>query len=489
MNVTHQTETRIKLHNTAFIVLFLTVIGLLAYLSERYNYEADWTQHKRHTLSAASAALLATIDHPIKLSIYATEDDTLRQPLNDLIQRYVREKPSIVVQYINPELEPELARTLGIQVNGEMIIELSGRSENILHVTEHEITNALQRLARSEERWLLFTTGHGERNAEGNANHDLGAWGKQLQTKGIRLRAYNLTDNPVIPQNVAALVIASPQLDFLPGEVEILKQYIAGGGNVLWLAEPDALHNLSPLADTLELEFKAGTIVDPNTQLLGIQDPRFSLVSEYPQHPITTTLNALTLYPQARGLSIRQTDTEIWEHKVLLQTQSRSWSETGTLSGSLSFDPDTDIAGPLVIGVAITRTINQHITQTTALNANAAPDNTTPDNTNGNNKASKTEKNESKTNTKQQRIVVIGDGDFLSNTYLGNGGNLQLGLGLVNWLTHDDRFVTIPSNTRADVSLELTRNGQIAIALGFLVIIPLLLAGSGFMIWFKRRQC
>jgi len=467
MNVTKQIRTRIKLHNTTFIVLFVSIIGLLAYLSERHFYEADWTQHKRHTLTAASTALLATIDHPIKISVYATEDDEIRKPIDDMLQRYLREKPSIAIEYINPELEPALMRDLGIQVNGEIVVELSGRSEHIQQASEYEITNTLQRLARSDERWLLFAEGHGERKAEGNANHDLGEWSKQLQAKGIKLRAFSIADNPVIPHNIAALVIASPQLDFLAGEVDILKQYIANGGNLLWFAEPGSLHNLAPLAEALEIDFQGGTIIDPNTLLLGIQDPRFSLVSEYPRHAITAQLDAQTLYPQARGLSIRRTKTDTWKHAAVLQTQPRSWSETGQLSGSLNFDADSDIPGPLVVGVAITRTVD------TNKNPDGEPEN---------------EINTNDQHLKEQRIMVIGDGDFLSNAYMGNGGNLQLGLSMVNWLSHDDRFISIPSSTRTDLNLELSRSAQITIAFGFLVIIPLLLGGSGFMIWLRRRR-
>jgi len=44
--------------------------------------------------------------------------------------------------------------------------------------------------------------------------------------------------------------------------------------------------------------------------------------------------------------------------------------------------------------------------------------------------------------TTQQRIVVVGDGDFLSNAYLGNVGNLDMGLKMVSWLIHEDRLST-----------------------------------------------
>ena len=78
--------------------------------------------------------------------------------------------------------------------------------------------------------------------------------------------------------------------------------------------------------------------------------------------------------------------------------------------------------------------------------------------------------------------------DFLSNTYLGNGGNLKLGLNIVNWLAHDDRFISIPAKTSPDLSIELTSTAKATIAFGFLILLPLLLGGTGTVIWLRRRK-
>ncbi|WP_455218855.1 GldG family protein, partial [Kaarinaea lacus] len=300
--------------------------------------------------------------------------------------------------------------------------------------------------------------GHGERKPEGIANHDMGDWGKQLQAKGIKIRSLNLADTPVVPRNTAALVIASPQLDYLPGEIKAIQQYIEEGGNLLWLVEPDRIYQLQAIAELLDLEFLHGIIVDPNTQLLGINDPRFAIVSQYSQHPLTGDFTAVTIFPQARGIKINPTDK--WQHSVILQTTPRSWSETGELAGQIEFNKDSDIPGPLMIGVAITREIDTSLTD-------AAQD---PE------------------ARKKQRIVVIGDGDFLSNTYLGNGGNFKLGLNIANWLAHDDRFIAIPARSSPDLDIALTSTAKAILAFGFLILLPLLLGATGTLIWLKRRK-
>ncbi len=82
----------------------------------------------------------------------------------------------------------------------------------------------------------------------------------------------------------------------------------------------------------------------------------------------------------------------------------------------------------------------------------------------------------------------LGDSDFLSNAFLGNGGNVDLGLNLFNWLNHDDQFITITARTASDVNLELGRAAQAIIGFGFLFGLPLLLLATGAGIWWRRRN-
>ena len=398
--------------------------------------------------------------------MFASENEAVRGPIIDLIKRYQRVYADIDVQWINPELEPALVRELGISEDGTAVIHYGERSEKLTQHNESVYSNAIQRLTRGEERWLVFLTGHGERNPLGQANHDLGEWGKRLKTKGIKLQPLNLTEQANIPDNAAALVIASPQVDFLSGEVDIVRNYIAKGGNLLWLIEPGSLHQLQPLADLMEINFFPGTIVDASTQLVGIEDPRIALVSQYPEHQLTQHFDVLTLFPQARAIFVNndgraddQGNDGGWNKQPFLLTMPRSWVETGELSGQIEFDKDSDIKGPLVIGLTLTRTL-------------PATTGAEMDNTVG----------------KQQRIVIVGDGDFLSNTYVGNGGNMDLGVQIANWLSHDDQLLNIPVKASGDVSFQLSQTMQIFIAFGFLVAIPLTLAASGFGIWWQRRK-
>ena len=87
---------------------------------------------------------------------------------------------------------------------------------------------------------------------------------------------------------------------------------------------------------------------------------------------------------------------------------------------------------------------------------------------------------------REQRVVITGDGDFLANSYLGNGGNLQLGMNMVNWLTSNDEFINIPTKTAPDVSLSLTQAQASVLAIAFLIVLPAASFGSANPVLFDR---
>ncbi|MDZ4263534.1 MAG: Gldg family protein [Pseudomonadota bacterium] len=463
MKVTVKSRRHIRLQNILFVTLFVGVIGILAWLSTRYHYQADWTANGRNTLSAPSVAVLSEIKAPLKVKVFVTEMGPLKQRIEEVLRRYQRHKADMQLEFINPDTDPDLVRKLAITMNGEMVFEYQGRSEKLAAMDEQSITNVLQRLSRSEERWLVFLEGHGERSPFGQANHDLQTWATELEAKGLKLKGVNLATQPLIPDNTAVLVIAGPQVNYLPGEVTLINEYLHRGGNLLWLADPDGLFGLDAVADQVGVALQPGTIVDPTTQMFAINNPTFAIVGEYGMHPVTKDFNVLTIFPMAAGLTFEPRTG--WQGESFLTTTEKSWSETGVLAGEIDFDASKDIAGPLTIGISATRT---------------------PHDEHG--EHDEIEKSDVESSAREQRVVVIGDGDFLSNAYVGNGGNLNLGMNIINWLSRDDQLLSIPAKTAPDTSLSLSKTDSLIIGFGFLLVLPLLLLLSGLVIWLKRRK-
>jgi ABC-type uncharacterized transport system involved in gliding motility auxiliary subunit len=464
MKINRKTHLEIRLQNLLFSLLFLVAVGLVAWLSTQYSAQFDWTASHRHTLSEASRKVLDLLKAPVSITAYARDNQQVREPIRDLVDRYSRYKRDLSLQFVNPDTQPEKVRQMGIQVDGELVIEYEGRSEKIQEAGETSLTNALQRLATAEERTIVFIEGHGDRSPLGKANHDLQQFADELKRKGFTIAAANLATTPLIPDNTDVLVIAGPRTNLLPGEVKLIEDYLNKGGNLWWLGDPGELHGLEPLAKQLGLRFLSGVVVDASTQLLGIDDPTFALVSDYPPHTITQGFQQMTMFPSAAALD--QMEKSDFEKEPLLATLARSWTELGPIEGKIAYDASKgERQGPLDLGYAITRPI-------------------TPE---PSDKDVEHDKSAARTPS-EQRIVVVGDGDFLSNTYLGNGGNLELGINMVQWLSRGDALINIPAKIAPDRNLQLSAFASGTIAVGFLFVLPVLLIGIGAWVWFKRRS-
>jgi ABC-type uncharacterized transport system involved in gliding motility auxiliary subunit len=442
---------RHAVQNGIFVLLVVALATLLALIAREYRSQWDWTGHGRNTLSSASIEVLGKLDGPVVVTAFATPQDPrlgdLRKLVRDFIARYQRVKPDVKLEFIDPREQPKAAARAGVQVNGELVVEHNGRSERLSTLSELDFTNLLIRLSRPEQRLVMSLEGHGERSLLGAANHDLGDFGKQLATKGMQVATLNLAIAPEVPDNVAVLVIASPQTDLLPSAVDKLMRYLERGGSLLWLLDQEPLHGLEVLAERIGIVVTPGVVVDPDAIERGGR-PVMSVAApgSYGGHPIAAAMRVNTLFPFARAITSSPQDG--WTVTPFVDVAPRGWLETDDLSGRIVFDQGRDTPGPITIAVALERLRDE----------------------------------------RTQRVVVIGSGHFLSNMYLGNGGNLDLGVNAINWLTGDDRLISIQPRSAPDVSLSLSRGWLLAIVLVFLIALPLGLVSTGAWIWWRRRR-
>ncbi|HHJ34370.1 MAG TPA: ABC transporter [Gammaproteobacteria bacterium] len=455
MKLSDKTRLQLTVQKLIFLLLFISCIGMLAWLSDHYSYQFDLTANKRHSLSESSIDLLNILDKKVTVHAYTTDDIT-KKAIIEIINRYQQVKSDFDIRLLNPDIDIEQARLDGIVMNKPyaFVIYYNDRMEPINSLSEQAISNALLRLNRRDNQQLVFLTGHGERELDGDDNRSYSKLKQQLTDMGFNLQTINLLQQP-LPENTKLLVIAAPDKDYLTGEYDTIETYINDGGNLLWLVDPGSLHGLDKLAVSLGLQLQDGVIVDNNESLrktLNIQHPAIIPVTEYFPHSITNTIRYNTLFPMARGISPLTKDKTVnhWQAEALFSSFGKSWSETGSLSEDMVFDSSAgDVAGPITIAVALHRTTG---------------------------------------NIKSQRVAVIGDSDFLSDTYIGAGANLNLGLNFFNWLIGDDDLISVETKASPDTKLELSETQLVIIGFGFFLVIPLLLLMTGFFIWYRRKN-
>lgn len=440
---------QLLLQNGLFVVLLLVMMGLLGSLALQFRTQWDISQNSRNSLSQASLEVLQKLDGPVNVTVYATTQDAqlgdIRKIISDFVAVYQRIKPELVLNFIDPVEQPVLAQEAGVRMNGEMVITFNDRSEHLTTINEQAFTNALMRLARSDQKQVMMLFGHGERKLDGIANRDMGDFGRKLAEAGFKGEALNLASSQEIPANINVLIIASPQADLLAGEVDKLLDYLDQGGNLLWLVDQGSLYGLLPLAEKLGLTFTPGIVVDPQAKRLKAP-ATFALGTIYGQHAITEHFDFITVFPFARQIIINE--NEEWYGVSLVEVAPQGWVETGELGDEIAFDEIEDVAGPVNVAVALDRTLDD----------------------------------------REQRVVVIGSGHFLANAYLGNGGNIDFGINLLNWLTGDEDLITIQPRSTIDSQLMLNESALTMIVIGFLIVLPLLFLMSGLIIWRVRRR-
>jgi ABC-type uncharacterized transport system involved in gliding motility auxiliary subunit len=460
MNINRKLRFQLLVQNSFFVVLFLMLVILLGYLASQYRVAKDITQANRNILTQGSVNVLKQMKEPINITVFATKDDAtggdnFRKGMIDFVARYQREKKNVNLIFVNPSIEPKLAQDAGVKEDGEVVVEYNKRSEHIIPpIAEQEMTNLLVRLSRTNQQAVMYLDGHGERNLLGVKNFDLGEFGKQLEKKGFKFANPDLTIAQSVPSNGSMLVIASPQVDVSEVEAKKIKAYLEAGGNLFWLLDDDNYKGMKEVADYLGLHVSPGIAMDMASAQYGA-DARVSFASLYGEHAITTNFMLRTLFPEAHEVTAQGTDENGWKVSNLIEVAPNGWlaSEKLAKDAKPTFNEKKDKRGPINIGVALERTYGK----------------------------------------KGQRVVVMGNGNFLSNTFITNGGNLDLGVNMVNWLAGDDKLITIQPMPLKDINVTIpdTDSGRMVawtVFHGFQYFIPIGMIIAGFYFWWKRRK-
>lgn len=456
----------LQLKNTAYSVLLLLAAIAIYELVALHPLYWDITRNASNSLSESSADTLKQLHGTLNITMYANSKDAelgdIEQLVRDFIGQYQRYKPDITLTFVDPVKNAEAMRKTEIRNNREMVLEYRGRSEHLTLLNEQSVTSALLRLAHSTDQKLMYVDGHGERKLDGIANYDLGEFGKKLKQNGFRLSSLNLALAQDVPGNGSVLIITQPQINLLPGEVNKILRYVDNGGNLLWLLDAQPLHGLERLADRLGVMLTPGTIVDPDAQKMNAP-VNWTLGASYPPHPVTHNFNLITAFPDARSLGIEdnaredssKADSEdehhhssAWHRSTLIEVASNGWISRNPIPKNPHFDKNRDIPGPFSLAISLQRTINEH----------------------------------------EQRIVVVGSGAFLANAYSGNGGNMDLGINMINWLANEEHLITTQPRATIDSAITLSKNQLNVISYSFIILIPLLLLGTGAVIWWRRRN-
>lgn len=441
----------LPLKNLGYGMLLLAGAIAIYLLASHFALERDLTQNARNSLEPASVRVLQELHGPVHVVVFSSgveaKQGDMRALIHQFISTYQRYKPDITLAFVDPAKHPNQARKADIRVNGEIVVEYGKRREHLSALNEQAFSSALLNLAHHKSQLIMYVTGHGERKLDGIANDDLGGFGRRLAQLGFRISSLDLAVSADVPRNASLLVITQPQVNWMPGEVDKLMDYVKHGGNVFWLLDPGPLHGLAPLAEKLGLVLSPGVVIDPDAQLMRAP-ATWTLGTNYPPHAITRDFDFPTAFPFARALG--HEDSSSWHYSSLVNAAPRGWVSAALPrhNEKLHFNKKVDIPGPVDIALALERTVDD----------------------------------------RPQRVVVVGSGSFLANMYAGNGRNLDLGINMVNWLCNQDNVISVLPKASKDDAITLSLVQLETIAIGLAIVLPLLLLMTGALVWASRKR-
>ena len=425
------------LRRLLFWLLLVACIFLAARLTERGTWQFDATAQQRHSLSQAAQQALDQIGPGLDIVAFLPDYPISRAELEQQLEPYLAHPASPALRYVDPLQQPDQATALGMQRQGEIHLRSGDRRETLTRFIPTAFDQALNRLALQGDRWIVQLA-TAQPGVDGSPL-GMGTLAERAEQLGYRLLNLDPRRLDRIPDNTAVVLLVAPQVPLDTHTTAMLEAYLAQGGRLLWLAGGI---DQGWAADYLAVTHQPGVIVDADAARFGLDTPANAIVEEWPEALLPFAPSApAVLY---RAVALRHAADTRWAVVGELRSSTRSWNETGSLTGRLRRDPEQgELAGPLTVGVA--------------LETREAP---------------------------TARVLYLGSSHVFSDAQIGRLGNSELALGLLRWLT-DNTTLTARPDTPSHV---IRWSPRVAVTLGILLIGLLPISYLAVGLWWRRRR-
>ena len=524
----------------------LIVVGALAigYISSRPGLigYVDLTATKSMTLTANSQAIIREMgDEPLEVTSYINlldgrfyygKPENRNQDMGRW-EPYLRFKPTIQFKYVyfydstgdrglfkyNPGKTPktlaeQYARSMKLDLKHfktpeemhrlidlrpeqnryVMQLKYKGRTtflrlfdDQMVFPTETETDAALKRLLKAHMPKIAFLQGEAERSIDKLGDRQYKMLTNQITfrnsliNQGFDIGTVSLKDSDA-PADIAALVIADPKMAFDTTVIIRIQRYLAAGGNLLLAGEPGRQSLLNPLLQPLGVQLMDGMLIqqskDFSPALIQLLPTAFAdsltknlAADEGDSLPVTMLGAAALTYTNNGPFQVTPllvtNSKDCWNKKVRpseeeiesTEDDNASLSSGGMAVREKSAFPrltysvaDGDQPGPLTAAIGLTRTVNG----------------------------------------KQQRIVITGDADFLSNAELGrynpHNANFHFSTALFSWFSNGEFPIDTSRPPGNDKRITLTSGGMVILKWLLLGILPGLLLMTGTILLIRRKR-
>jgi len=466
-------QTQYAAYASVYILVVLLVLVAINFLANRYDKSYDSTANKQFSLSDQTIRVVKGLKRDIQFNYFGPQNEF--RVARDTLDRYSSLSPKLHVAYIDPERKPQIAKAAGYRPDSTVIVDSGSRRESAKSLGEEELTGALIRSLKSDERTVCVVSAAGERSIDDSDAGGYSLFKQLLERDNYKVRTETLrpaassdnkplalgqtptTSSLEVPKSCTVLVIAGPKNDYPVPVVSALKAYVEAGGRALFMLDtPLRLGESNPPTENEDLlKLLSGWGVTANKDLAldlsGVGrifrlGPEVPLIVSYESHPITQPLTRVpTAYPISRSLDAQSAGKTTLTK--LVDTTEASVSTT-SIGARGAVDPTKGKKGPLTLAVAGT--------------LSSSP---------------------------QGRFVVLGTSLVAQNGIVGSRslGNSDLMVNIVNWLSSDEDLISIRPKAPSDRPLNMTSGRLNATFWLSVAVFPLAVIGFGLITWWRRR--
>ncbi len=442
----------------------------------------DLTREGVFTPAKEAENVVDGLSRDVKLTYFYQSQDQEGRRAKDMVEVLGRRNPRLHVRTVDPDKQPTVADTYGVRIYNAAVLETDGRRIQVMSTDENQIALGILRVIREQVTTVCFLEGHdeypmenfefhahfegvaGHSHGEGSSAivemrfHGVGRLRRAVESFGYDVRKIVPATLTAIPADCAAVLDANPRTTYLPGESDLLFAYLAQGGAAILMYDLGFV--LEPRL-TAGLK-KIGVVVEPDVVIDPLDhystDPEVVAVPVYERHPITRNV-ALTFFPGIRSLTLLPPPPGVTSGPLFLSSPQ---SYTRAVQPVAQRQPGRESAVPSP------RTTDLPGRRTLA----AALEGTWPGEAAG---------------FKPFRLVVVGDGDFASNSFLPYMANSDLALAMVRWALREERTPSVAVRIPVPPLVLLTKSQMQRIFLGIELLLPLGVMAVGAVVWWRRR--
>jgi ABC-type uncharacterized transport system involved in gliding motility auxiliary subunit len=449
-------QTKYVAYVTLYILVTLAVVTVANVLANRYDKSYDATANKRYSLSDQTIKVIKGLKQDATITYFA--QDSQFSAAKDKLDMYANLSPKVHVIYVDPDKKPLVATQAGFKTLNTAIVQIGANKNEAKSNSEEDITGAFIRDLKNTTRTVCFVTGSGEHQIDDSSRSGYSRLKELIGKDDYQGKSIDLLQKTEIPGDCTVIVVGGPRGDYLQPEVDALKKYVEDGGRALFLLDPplkigtqETGENgaLTGLLSSWGVTPNKDLILDfnPVGQMVGL-GPQVPLVTHYESHAIVNEMKGTaTGFPLARSLDTKSGDKTSVDK--LFDSSESSLSTAKLDSDRIDPSDPKNKKGPLTIAAAGTY---------------------------------KTGKDNS-----QGRFVVVGSSSWAANSFLAFNGNRDLALNTINWLSSDEDLISIRPKEPEDRKLTMTRAQVRWVGITSLLLIPLLVIGTGISVWWRRR--